>query len=627
MTNSFRFLLGIFAILFISSCQPPEKKAQEEIVEVTYDSTDTHTYAQKQDAYVTHLFWDAEIDLDNHIITATATWDFVNASDTDTIIFDMIDLKIIDVKLDNGESTGFKIGKSVPHMGAPLYVAITPETKSVSISYQSDPSAGAVLWLSPEQTYGKKHPFMFTQSEAILARTWIPCQDSPGIKFTYGAKVKVPTDLLALMSATNPQSKNETGVYSFEMNQPIPSYLMALAVGDLEFGSLGERTGVYAEPEQLAAAVYEFGETEKMVQIAEELFGPYRWERYDMLVLPPSFPFGGMENPRLTFVTPTIIAGDRSLTSLIAHELAHSWSGNLVTNANWNDFWMNEGFTVYLERTIMDSLNGTSYADMLSILGYQDLQFSLTDLPAEDTRLKLDLKGRNPDDGMTDIAYEKGYLFLTMLKEKFGKKTMDDFLKQYFKDHTFKNITTENFITYLDQNLIIKDSLARPSLLIENWIYKPGLPKNAPKIISERFQNVSSTLKAWSDGSFNADEIDTKNWSTNEWLQFIRKLPDTLDVKRYQELDNTFGFTNSGNNEILAIWLEKSVLGEYHKVDSKLEEFLITVGRRKFLTPLYRALLKVDPSGKRATDIYIKARPNYHSVSTETLDKLLKFNI
>jgi aminopeptidase N len=376
----------------------------------------------------------------------------------------------------------------------------------------------------------------------------------------------------------------------------------------------------------LASAVYEFGETEKMVQIAEALFGKYAWERYDMLVLPPSFPFGGMENPRLTFVTPTIIAGDRSLTALIAHELAHSWSGNLVTNANWNDFWMNEGFTVYLERRIMDSLSGTSYSDMLSILGKQDLDFSLTDLPEMDTRLKLDLKGRNPDDGMTDIAYEKGFFFLTMLKNKFGKKEMDNFLKQYFTDYMFKNITTEEFITYLDSNLIKQDSASRVSLQIEKWIYEPGLPSNCPKIESKRFQNVSSTLKAWTDGNFNASEIDVANWSTNEWLQFIRKMPDTLSVSRYEELDNAFHFTQSGNNEILAIWLEKSIIGEYHVVDSRVESFLTTVGRRKFLTPLYRALLTVDNTGKWANQIYAKARGNYHSVSTETLDKLLNYS-
>lgn len=621
-------LLAISAITFgVISCSTPEKK--ETVVEetaVTFDSTDFHTYAQKKDAYVTHLNWDAQVDFDTRIITATATWDFVNVSDTDTIVFDIVDLNVSKVTLDNGQETGFKIGEAKPHMGAPLYIAVTSETKKVSITYQSSPSAGAVLWLNPQQTYGKKHPFMFTQSEAILARTWIPCQDSPGVKFTYNAKVKVPTDLLALMSATNPQEKNETGVYEFEMNQPIPSYLLALAVGDLEFGALGDRTGVYAEPGQLAASVHEFGETEKMVQIAEELFGKYAWERYDMLVLPPSFPFGGMENPRLTFVTPTIIAGDRSLTALIAHELAHSWSGNLVTNANWNDFWMNEGFTVYLERRIMDSLNGTDYSDMLSILGSQDLAFSLTDLPAEDTRLKLELKGRNPDDGMTDIAYEKGFFFLSMLKNEFGKKRMDDFLKQYFTDHTFKNITTEQFIVYMDSNLIGADSMKRPNLQIEKWIYEPGLPQNSPEFTSARFQRVGSSLKAWSDGAFSLEEIEVSNWSTNEWLQFIRKLPDTLRVERYAELDNAYHFTQSGNNEILAIWLEKSIKAGYTKVDPAVEEFLIHVGRRKFLTPLYRALLEVDPSGTRATEIYTKARPNYHSVSTETLDKLLKYS-
>ncbi len=627
MNQSIQLFLSLFIASFLASCAAPEQVKQAKTEEVvTYDSTDFHTYAQKKDAYVDHLSWDADINFETKIITATATWNVINVSDTDTIIFDMVNLDILGVTLDNGQETGFKIGESKEHMGAPLYVAITSETKTVSISYQTAPSATAVQWLNPAQTYGKVHPFMFTQSEAILARSWVPCQDSPGIKFTYDAKVSVPKELLALMSATNPQVKNATGVYEFEMTQPIPSYLLALAVGDIEFGSLGDRTGVYAEPGQLKSAIYEFGETEQMVQIAEELFGKYRWERYDLLVLPPSFPFGGMENPRLTFVTPTIIAGDRSLTSLIAHELAHSWSGNLVTNANWNDFWMNEGFTVYLERRIMDSLYGQDYADMLAILGHQDLAFTLTDLPEEDTRLKLDLLGRNPDDGMSDIAYEKGFFFLTMLKNKFTKKEMDDFLKQYFTDHSFKNITTEEFIVYLDSNLIVLDSFSRDALMIEKWIYEPGLPNNSPKITSKRFQNVSSTLKAWTDGAFTADEIDTENWSTNEWLQFIRKLPDTLQVDRFDELDNAFNFSKSGNNEILAIWLEKSILSEYHKVDAKVERFLTTVGRRKFLTPLYRALLKVDPSGKRASAIYAKARPNYHSVSTETLDELLNFH-
>lgn len=618
--------IAILGCAFITSCEAPK----EAPVKLTHapkhtHQNDVHTYAKMEKARVTHLNWDAEVDFKNSIISATATWDIQTDSVSDTIIFDSYDLKILSV-LQDGAKTPYREGRKQPHMGTPIHVKITPTTKQVSIIYESSPSAGAVLWLNKEQTHGKKHPFMFTQSEAILARTWIPCQDSPEIKFTYNAKVKVPPTLMAVMSAVNPVNKNDTGVYTFEMNQPIPSYLMALAVGDLTFQEVGKRTGVYAEPSQIEAAAYEFAETENMVEIAEELFGTYAWERYDMLVLPPSFPFGGMENPRLSFITPTIIAGDRSLTSLIAHELAHSWSGNLVTNASWNDFWLNEGFTVYLERRIMDSLYGESYADMLSILGAQDLKHSLSDLPENDTRLKLNLKGRNPDDGMTDIAYEKGFHFLTLLSQTYGQKEMDEFLKGYFEYFKFNNLNTEEFITYLDSHLIIQDTNARKRLQIEEWIYEPGLPSNCPKFTSTRFQNVSSTLKVWADGAFTTNEIETGNWSTNEWLHFLRLLPDTLSNAQFYELDTAFHFTTSGNNEILAIWLEKCINGNYTAVDQKVSSFLHTVGRRKFLTPIYKALLRQDTSGKKALLIYTTARQNYHAVAIETLDELLKYH-
>jgi leukotriene A-4 hydrolase/aminopeptidase len=625
MTRNILSILTFCSSFFlISSCTEPPPSTQEEST-IGYDSTDYHTFSDKHSAMVTHLHWDAKVNFDQKIISATASWDIENRNDTDTIVFDTYDMKIVQVTLNDGDETGFKVGESKPYMGSPLYVAITPGTKKVHITYSTSPNAPAVQWLNPSQTFGKEFPFLFTQSEAILARSWVPCQDSPGVKFTYSARVEVPNNLLALMSATNPQTKNDSGIYHFVMDQPIPSYLLALAVGNLEFGSVGTRTGVYAEPGQLQAAMAEFSETEKMLEIAEELFGKYQWERYDMLVLPPSFPFGGMENPRLTFVTPTIIAGDKSLTALIAHELAHSWSGNLVTNANWNDFWLNEGFTVFLERRIMDSLYGTDYADMLTILGRQDLDKEISELPDEDTRLKLDLKGRNPDDGMSDIAYEKGFFFLTLLQKHFGESEMDNFLKNYFEAHSFQNITTENFITYMDENLIVLDSFARPALRIEEWIYQSGLPVNCPTVSSTRFQNVSSTQKAWSDGAFTAEEIETTNWSTFEWLQFLRTLPDSLSQERFTELDQTFGFTQSKNSEIQAIWFEKSILGNYHAVDSALERFLQSVGRRKFLIPLYKAMLQADPSGNWAREVYQKSRPNYHSVSTETLDKLLRF--
>lgn len=295
---------------------------------------DIHSFSKPKEAVITHLKWNAIISFEKKMIEATAEFTIQTSTIASKIILDTKNLNIISVKESFTDADLiYSLGKKQEHLGQPLVIEITPNTKKIIIAYSTNPGAEALQWLTPVQTAGKLKPFLFTQSQAILARSWIPIQDSPGIRFTYEAQVQVPKELLALMSAENPQEKNESGLYSFKMKQKIPAYLMALAVGDLEFQSMGPRTGVYAEPSILTKAAYEFAETEDMIDVAESLYGPYQWDRYDILVLPPSFPFGGMENPRLTFATPTILAGDRSLTSLVAHELAHSWSGNLVTNA------------------------------------------------------------------------------------------------------------------------------------------------------------------------------------------------------------------------------------------------------------------------------------------------------
>ncbi len=611
--------LSLFIITGCTEKQPP--KTEEVVTEKQVG--DPHSYAEPEEAVVTHLHWDAEINFDKQQISAVATWDINTSDSARAITFDLVSLDIHSVQDENGNELAFTIGASKPHLGAPLEVAIEPSTEQVVIAYTTAPSAEALQWLNPQQTAGKTHPFLFSQSQAILARTWIPVQDSPGIRYTYSADVKLPANLMAVMSASNPVQRNETGRYHYEMKQPVPAYLMALAAGDITYQKIGPRTGVYAEPSVIEAAAYEFAEMESMLAAAEALYGAYAWEVYDLIVLPPSFPFGGMENPRLTFATPTILAGDRSLTSLVAHELAHSWSGNLVTNATWDDFWLNEGFTVYFERRIMDALYGSDYAEMLASLGYQDLQEDLADLPDEDTHLKLDLAGRNPDDGMTDVAYEKGYFFLRMLEEAYGRDTFDLFLKNYFQSHAFQTITTEAFISYLDEHLIGSDSTARESLKIEAWIYGPGLPANMPQVSAARFQAVESTLKAWADGAFTLDELSTSEWSSHEWLHFIRILPDTLSVERFATLDKAFGFTQSGNSEVQAAWFIHTIREGYDEANPALESFLTTVGRRKFLVPIYKALIAADPTKKRAAAIYEKARPNYHAVSVETLDKLI----
>jgi leukotriene-A4 hydrolase len=453
------------------------------------------------------------------------------------------------------------------------------------------------------------------------------CQDSPNIRFTYDAEVTVPKQFLALMSASNPQQKNSSGTYAFRMDQPIPSYLLALTVGDVQFKPVSARTGIYAEPAILEKAAWEFADLEKMVAGAEELYGKYQWDRYDVIVLPPSFPFGGMENPRLTFATPTILAGDRSLTSLIAHELAHSWSGNLVTNATWNDFWLNEGFTVYFEHRIMENLYGEDYSEMLAVLALQDLNETIAELKAnnnfKDTKLMLDLTGRNPDEGVTDIAYNKGYFFLRSIEETHGREKFDSFLKSYFSENAFTSMNTDGFISYIKKYYNEKFGIQLTDHLFDRWIFSEGLPADCPTPGSKRFDNPQKALDSWKAGA-TLNKSFARNWSTHEWLHFLKNLPDTLTAKQMAELDDFGNFTASGNAEIITAWLVHAVRNDYERAFPRLEEFLITVGRRKFLSPLYSELIKTPEGRQRAKVIYSKARPNYHYVSTNTFDKLLK---
>ena len=585
---------------------------------------DTHSFSEPNKVATTHLNLNIGVSFDKKTIQGTATYDLERNSG-DTLKLDIRGLEIIKI-------TGLPGNVELPYTiiegnerGDGLSIALNDDTKKVAVEYATAPTAAALMWMNPEQTIGKKAPFMFTQGQAILTRSWIPIQDSPAIRMTYEATVKVPEGLMAVMSAENPTKKNDSWVYSFKLDQPIPPYLIALAVGDLEYESLGSRTGVYAEPAMLKKAAYEFEDVEKMVDVAEDLYGPYRWGQYDLLVLPPSFPFGGMENPMLTFATPTIIAGDQSLTALVAHELAHSWSGNLVTNATWDDFWLNEGFTVYFESRIMEAVYGADYADMLKVLGAQDLQNTIDELGAEspDTHLKLNLDGRDPDKGMTDIAYEKGAAFLRSLEQEVGRERFDKFLRTYFDENAFKTMTTDKFIAYLDSNLL-NELDQRPD--IDAWIYGPGLPANNRVTHSKLFDNVDSVSAAYMSGSLKPANFPSKDWTTHEWMHFLRGLPADVGTVRMTELDNSFEFTTTGNSEIAAAWFLLAIKNDYQQAFPAMAKFLKRVGRRKFLKPLYEELAKTDAHKEWALDVYAKARKNYHTVSTQTVDEILGYD-
>ena len=414
------------------------------------------------------------------------------------------------------------------------------------------------------------------------------------------------------------------GRLAFEMRNPVPPYLIAIAVGNIEFAPIGKRTGVWSEPGVVERAASEFADLEKMVEAVEAKFGDYRWGRYDVLVLPPSFPFGGMENPMMTFATPTLLAGDRSLVAVIAHELAHSWSGNLVTNATWRDFWLNEGFTVYLEGRIIERLYGERVATQHRILGRNELRDELAgfkDKPGE-THLWIDLAGRDPDDGMTSVPYQKGSLFLEMLEASVGREKFDPFLKAWFDDHAFKPVTTRQFEEFVRAKLFANDPKAMERLKIQEWIYGPGLPDNAPTYDESVFDAPEKAAADFGAGKRGARELGAEKWTTNEWLHFLQRLPPVLDAAKLADLDKSW-LEKNGNAEILTAWFKLAIAGRYDAAYPRIERFLVSVGRRKFLRPLFAEMMKTPEGLARAREIYAKARPGYHAIATQTLDKML----
>lgn len=640
MKSTLVLFTWFITVLSLFSCNQESEQNQGATVNGEVVIDDAHSYSNTHQIRTKHLHIDIDVDFDKQTIYGVARHQMERLKDTDTAIFDINGPEIQKVTLgEKGHEveTDFIIGPMREYLGQPLSVKIKKDTKHINIYYKTTENAAALDWLEPELTEGKEHPYLYTQGQAILTRTWIPVQGTPANRITYSADVRVPAELMAVMSAENTTTKSPTGEYHFEMKQPIPVYLIALAVGNLEYKKLGENCGVFTEPELMSKVAWEFEDLPKMIQTAEALYGKYQWEQYDVLVLPYSFPFGGMENPRLTFANPTLIAGDRSAVSVIAHELAHSWSGNLVTNASWDDFWLNEGFTVYFENRIMEALYGKETADMLALIEFQELQNEIKqfneDGMEEDTKLKLGLKNRNPDDGMTSIAYVKGAFFLKTLERDFGRERFDSFLKNYFKDHAFQTLTTEQFKKYLVDNLIKPSSI---DFNVDEWLYKPGIPKNCYAIESPRFEAIQKLAINFNNGinifkkptKKQKNKVYIKNrdqYIPQEWQAFIRKLPTKMNADKLAQLDEKLDFKSWGNAEVASEWFVLGIHSNYDAIKPNMEAFLMKVGRRKFLLPIYTALAETPANKKWALSVYAKARHNYHPVSVMTLDKLLGY--
>ncbi|HSR64321.1 MAG TPA: M1 family metallopeptidase [Xanthomonadaceae bacterium] len=593
---------------------------------------DEHSYAEPQKVRITALALDLAVDFARKQLAGTATYtlDWQDPQATE------LDLDTRDLAIEKVEGAGaagqwtplqYALAPRDAILGSRLAIQVPQRNASVRVTYRTSPEASGLQWLEPAMTEGKQQPFMFSQSEAIHARSWVPLQDTPGVRFTYTAHVTAPKDAMVLMSAANDAmdaggNVPRSGDYRFTMKQPIPSYLLAIAAGDLVFQSTGRRSGVWAEPAMVQKAAKEFEDTEKMIEVAESLYGPYRWERYDLLVLPPSFPFGGMENPRMTFATPTVIVGDKSLVSLVAHELAHSWSGNLVTNASWKNIWLNEGFTTYVQGRITEALYGVELADMERQIDQQDLARQIAEgeiAPADQVLVLPALTGRDPDDALSDIAYTKGAWFLRFLEQRVGRADFDPFLRGWFDDHAFRSATTGEFVDYLKSHLLAKHPNVVTDAELDAWLHQPGIPAFAERARSRGFSTVDSARIAWLGNGTLPPPAITTAWTTQEWIHFIEGLGDTLQPAQLAQLDAAYHFSGTPNGELAQRWYPLAVRSGYHAGDAPMAEFLQRVGRRKLIMPTFDALVKTPEGLAFAKEVFAKAKPGYHPITSASV--------
>ena len=623
-------LLSAAAILAAAGCtQKPAPAADAAAPAATPEATvsadaahDEYSYAEPGKVKTTDLALDLAIDFDRKQIGGTATYslDWVDPKAT-ALVLDTRDLTI--EKVEGAGKDGqfaplqYELATADPLLGSKLTVQVPERNASVRIAYHTSPEASGLQWLAPSMTEGKQQPFMFSQSQQIHARSWVPLQDTTQVRFTYSAHVTAPRNAMVLMSADNDPGAPRDGDYSFSMPQKIPSYLLAIAAGDLVFKPISGRSGVWAEPAMVDKAQAEFEDTEKMIQTAEALYGPYRWGRYDILVLPPSFPYGGMENPRLTFATPTVIVGDKSLVSLVAHELAHSWSGNLVTFATSRDAWLNEGVTSYVENRLVEALYGKDQADMESAIARGELKDEFTDANKPLQRLSVkpgDLD--DPDNNLTGTVYTKGAWFMQDLEQRFGRDRFDAFLRGYFDHFAFQSITTTQFRDYAKANLLDKYPGIVGQAAFDAWLYQPGIPATAPQVRSQRFSVVDAARIAWNGtGKLPVPQI-TAAWSTQEWVRFLEGMPETLSPERMAALDAAYHFTGTPNGEIAQRWYPLAVRSGYHAADGEMAAFMQRVGRRKLIMPIYNALVQTPDGLVFAKGVFERARPGYHPITT-----------
>lgn len=596
----------------------------------TPEAKDVWTYARPEIARVTHVALDLRVDFGSQTLGGSATLNLLTAPGAKEIILDIDGLDILSVTEAGGPALPYSIGTRAPELGSPLTIQLLPTTRQIRILYRTRPDASALQWLPPELTAGKKKQYLFSQGQPINNRSWFPTQDSPGIRQTWSATLNVPDNMVAVMSgerldgATGRPATDGRRTFRFKLDRPVPTYLVALTVGDLAFKETGPRSGVWAEPSMLDAAVREVADIEKMIDAAQALYGPYRWGRYDMLVLPPSFPYGGMENPTLTFLTPTIITGDRSNTDVVAHELAHSWSGNLVTNATWSDSWLNEGFTTYFENRIMEALYGKERAALYVDLDWDGMQRDIQEAGgsnAPTTRLH-----GAPGATAGQLDYFKGSTFLRTIEHAVGRKRFDAYLRSYFDRFAFQPQTSAGFLRDIRARLIKGDRALERKLQLDRWVYQLGIPENAVQIKSATLASVDRQVTALNAGG-PVSAVNPKGWSTQEWLRLLNGLSRKQSASRLYDLDAGLGLSQSSNAYVRSAWAELAIANRYEAAMPSIEQFVTSVGRGLLIRPVFIALMAQGDWGKEhATRLFALARASYHPVTAAQVEKIITAN-
>jgi aminopeptidase N len=578
---------------------------------------DPHSYAEDTQPRTKAFAWEARVDFSARVIHAEVTLSFAEPAAGGPLDLDTRALHIEAVTGPGGAALAHTLHAADPILGSRLEIAVPEGATSVRVRYRTSPEASALQWLTPEQTLGKEHPYLFSQCQAIHARSVLPCQDTPSIRQTYTASLDVPAELRSVMAAA-PRGREVEGsraVERFAMPQPIPPYLFAFAVGDLASKDLSPRSRVWAEPAQLEAAAWEFARVEDHLCAAESLFGPYDWERFDLLVMPPSFPYGGMENPRLTFLTPSLLAGDRSLVNVLAHELAHSWTGNLVTNTTAEHFWLNEGFTVFAERRILEALEGPEMAALHAAIGFQKLEqaFSQHAKQPELNKLRTHLTGIDPDEAFSQVPYEKGYLFLKTLEAAAGRDAFDALLGAWLGAHRFGAVTTDDFVAMVEREL--------PGLLAKvdatAWLDGVGLPEGYWTPASARLAAVQRVAGRA------PTKAEAAEWSAAEWCLYLEAMPRPSALAVCQELDATYALTASRNPEVLVCWLILACESGYPAALPRVEELLGHLGRMKYVKPLYRALVGRPETRALAHQLFARFRESYHPIAQQVVRGVL----